>query len=87
MAQLMELYAEDWLFTTREKLEGDLWYPALASAGPTLARGIPDGPDQDIDKIRWAFLGGIACARSSIRVLTPYFLPEMSLATAFNVAR
>ncbi|MFI5309339.1 MAG: phospholipase D-like domain-containing protein, partial [Polyangiales bacterium] len=52
----------------------------------TLARGIPDGPDEDIDMIRWAFLGGIACARSSIRVLTPYFLPEMSLATAFNVA-
>ncbi len=48
---------------------------------PVVAR-----PDEDLDKIRWVFLGGIACARRSIRVLTPYFLPDQAIATAFNVA-
>jgi cardiolipin synthase len=86
VAQLMEAFAEDWEFTTRESLRGEPWFPALSEAGATLARAIPDGPDQDIDRLRWAFLGAIACARESIRVLTPYFLPDLSLATAFNVA-
>jgi cardiolipin synthase len=86
VAHLMEVLAEDWEFTTREPLRGEDWFPRLHAQGPTLARGIPDGPDEDLDKIRWAFLGGIACARRSIRVLTPYFLPDQSIATAFNVA-
>lgn len=86
VAHLMEVFADDWLFTTRESLRGEDWFPHLPSAGPSLARGIPDGPDKDLDRVRWAFLGGIACARRSIRVLTPYFLPDLAVATAFNVA-
>ncbi|RPH59226.1 MAG: cardiolipin synthase, partial [Burkholderiales bacterium] len=86
VAHLMEVLADDWQFTTHEALRGDAWFPALHACGPSLARAIPDGPDEDFDKIRWAFLGGIACARRSIRVLTPYFLPDMAIATAFNVA-
>ena len=60
VAQLMEALAEDWEFTTRESLRGDAWFPPLDAHGETLARAIPDGPDQDLDKIRWAFLGAIA---------------------------
>jgi cardiolipin synthase len=86
VAHLMEVFAEDWQFTTHESLEGNAWFPKLEERGPSLARGIPDGPDEDFDTIRWAFLGGIACARQSVRVLTPYFLPDTSIATAFNVA-
>jgi cardiolipin synthase len=86
VAHLMEVLAEDWEFTTREMMRGESWFPALYACGSSLARGIPDGPDEDFDKIRWAFLGGIACARRTIRVLTPYFLPDMAIATAFNVA-
>jgi cardiolipin synthase len=86
VAQLMEAFAEDWEFTTRESLRGDAWFAPLHPSGNSLARAIPDGPDQDIDKVRWAFLGAIACAQRSIRVLTPYFLPDLTVATAFNVA-
>jgi cardiolipin synthase len=86
VAHLMEVLAEDWEFTTHEALRGEPWFPALYACGTSLSRGIPDGPDEDFDKIRWAFLGGIACARRSIRVLTPYFLPDQAIATAFNVA-
>ena len=86
VAQMMEAFAEDWEFTTRESLRGERWFPSLPLGGTTLARAIPDGPDQDMDKIRWAFLGAIACARDSIRVLTPYFLPDLTVATALNLA-
>ena len=86
VAQLAEVFAEDWAFTTRESLAGPDWFPALPASGPVAARGIPDGPDEDMDRTRWTFLGGLACARHSVRVLTPYFLPESAIATAFNLA-
>jgi cardiolipin synthase len=86
VGQLMEAFAEDWEFTTGEPLTSELWFPLLQEVGPTLARGIVDGPDADFEKVRWTFLGGIACARQSIRVLTPYFLPDQTIATALNVA-
>lgn len=83
---LIETFAEDWAFTTREVLEGPLWFPEIAEAGTIVARGIPDGPDEDFEKLRWTILAALASARSSIRVLTPYFLPDSALVTALNVA-
>ena len=38
VAQLQEVFAEDWEFANGEVLKGDLWYPALQSAGKMLAR-------------------------------------------------
>jgi cardiolipin synthase len=86
VAHLQAAFANDWAFATEEVLEGDAWFPALDSAGAVLARGIPDGPDEDHDKVRMAILGAIACARSSLRVVTPYFLPDAPLIAALNVA-
>jgi cardiolipin synthase len=67
-------------------LEGEDWFPVIPSAGNVLARGIPDGPDEHFESFRHALLGAIACAESSIRVVTPYFLPDAALITALNVA-
>ncbi|HEY5550833.1 MAG TPA: phospholipase D-like domain-containing protein, partial [Opitutaceae bacterium] len=52
VGHLQEAFAEDWVFTTGEALEGDAWFPQLAPApgGSAFARGIPDGPDEDFDK-------------------------------------
>ena len=36
--------------------------------------------------MRWALHGAIASARRSVRVVTPYFLPDEPLITALNVA-
>jgi cardiolipin synthase len=86
VAQLQQAFAEDWLFSTGEELEGHAYFPPLGAAGPVLARGIPDGPDEDFETIRWLLLGALATARSRIRVVTPYFLPDPPLLTALNVA-
>jgi cardiolipin synthase len=86
VGQLQETFAEDWAFTTRERLHGEAWFPRLEPAGPVLARGIPDGPDEDFENIRWSLLGALGCARRSVRILTPYFIPDAGLITALNVA-
>lgn len=88
VGQLQEAFAEDWVFTTDEALEGDSWFPPLepVDGGTAFVRGVADGPDEDFDKLRWALLGGLAVARKSIRIQTPYFLPDPALLTAINVA-
>jgi len=86
VAQLQEAFARDWAFTTGEKLAGALWFPELEPEGETLARGISDGPDGDIDKLHWTFLAAIGTARRSIRIMTPYFLPDRVLTKALHLA-
>ncbi|HUH04165.1 MAG TPA: phospholipase D-like domain-containing protein, partial [Kofleriaceae bacterium] len=83
---LMDVFAEDWTFATREVLDGEAWFPELAPLGEAVARVISDGPDRDLDCMRWALHGAIGAARRSIRVLTPYFLPDEPLITALNAA-
>ena len=86
VAELQEVFADDWAFCTGELLEGEPWFSAVEPEGPVLARGIANGPDEDFEKLRLTILGAIACARSSVLVVTPYFLPDASLIAALNVA-
>jgi cardiolipin synthase len=86
VTQLQEAFANDWAFTTGEVLAGDAWFPGLQDGGNVIARVITDGPDADYDKARWTLLGALSCARVSVRILTPYFLPDQSLVTALNLA-
>ncbi|MEY2428944.1 MAG: cardiolipin synthase [Verrucomicrobiota bacterium] len=86
VTQLQEAFADDWLFTTGESLRGDLWFPKLERVGQVLARGVTDGPDEDFEKLRWTLLGALSIARNSVRIVTPYFLPDPSLTSALNLA-
>jgi cardiolipin synthase len=58
----------------------------LPETGGVIARVITDGPDADYDKARWTLLAAVACAQTSVCILTPYFLPDPSLVTALNLA-
>lgn len=86
VAQLQEAFVDDWQFTTGEALRGPVWFPSLAEVGTLLARGIVDGPDEDFERLRWALLAAVSAARTSIRIATPYFLPDPGLLAALNVA-
>ncbi len=84
--QLTEVFADDWLFQTGEELPEETWFPAMAPAGGTAARVITSGPDEDLEQIEYAALHAISCARHSIRVVTPYFLPPDVLTSALGLA-
>lgn len=86
VGQLQEAFAEDWLFTTREVLDGAEWYPTLMAAGETTARTFTDGPDGDLEILRTVLLGALAAARESVRIVTPYFLPDQATIAALGVA-
>ena len=86
VAQLQETFANDWAFCTKEILNDDAWFPELKDAGNVIARTIPDGPDGHLEKVRWTLQGALSCARSTVKILTPYFLPDHALVTALNLA-
>ena len=86
VAHLQHTFADDWYFCTRETLDGDSWFPLLDPAGPIVARGLADGPDEDFEIFRWTVLGALACAQHSVRILTPYFLPDAAMISALNLA-
>ena len=50
------------------------------------ARVVLSGPDEDLEQIEFATLHAISCARESIRVVTPYFLPGETLTMALGLA-
>ncbi len=61
-------------------------FPSPSRPAQVLARGVPDGPDEDFEKLRWTLLGALAIARYSVRIVTPYFLPDPPLVSALNLA-
>jgi cardiolipin synthase A/B len=89
VAQLMEVFAADWGWTTGEALTGahdNPWFASTGVAGGVQARVVRDGPDEDLDKALLTFVSALACARRSVRIVTPYFLPEEALVTALHAA-
>lgn len=83
--QLTDAFADDWQFTTGEQLDDD-WFPTLEPVGTVMARVVPSGPDEDMEQIEFVALHAISCARESIRVVTPYFLPGEPLTMALGLA-
>jgi cardiolipin synthase A/B len=86
LEQIGEAFASDWQFATGEELRGEIWFPKLTEAGSALARVVTSGPDQDIEKIQFVFLQAISSAQQSIKIITPYFLPDDRLIAALSLA-
>jgi cardiolipin synthase len=86
VAHLAEVFCDDWAFTSGERLSGEKWFPTLAPAGNVLARGIESGPDEAFGRVRWAMIGALNAAQRSVRIVTPYFIPDGGLISALNAA-
>jgi cardiolipin synthase len=85
--QLQRVFAEDWQFSTGERLDGPEWFPKpLAPVGAQPCRSLPDGPDEDFDVLNFTLQSALAEAREEVTILTPYFLPDIALSGALKSA-
>lgn len=86
--QMMVIFLEDWKFSTKEniKLNSMMAKTKPMQNGGILARGLPDGPDEDLDKVSWTLQSILASAKESVKIVTPYFLPDRLLLRAINFA-
>ena len=85
VAHLQEVFTIDWAFASGEELAGEAWFPDIERAGAVWARGIPDGPDEDFEKLSDAMQGALATASKTVRIVTPYFLPDNAVISALNI--
>lgn len=83
---LQEIFCIDWAFTTGESLSGPIWFPSQQRHGSSWARGIADGPDEDLNKLTYTLMGALSMARHRVQILTPYFIPNEALVYALQLA-
>ncbi len=74
--ELTEAFLQDWFFITSEKLDDKKFFPEVKKEGDMVCRIITAGPDSDMEKIKYTMMQAISLARKSIRIMTPYFLPD-----------
>jgi cardiolipin synthase len=85
--QMMVVFLEDWKFSTGEAvaISSLITHKASGKDG-VLARGLPDGPDEDLDKASWVLQSILGASRQSVKIVTPYFLPDRLLIKAVSFA-
>ncbi|MDO6461550.1 phospholipase D-like domain-containing protein [Granulosicoccaceae sp. 1_MG-2023] len=84
IGQFQRVFEEDWYFSRGEDTE---FQPAAGPvAGGAVCRAITDGPNEDLGKLEMIITGAIALARHRVRIMTPYFLPEVGIMRAMQAA-
>ena len=89
VADLFSVAAEDWRFAGNEALKGDVWQvnkPSPPAGQPMLVRAVASGPDARIETNHKLLMGAFSVARHSIRIMSPYFLPDRELISALTTA-
>lgn len=84
--ELQRQFALDWAFEGGDTLSGPTWFPELLPVGSSLARVLPDGPDEDLLKIQRVLFQAVTLAKSEVLVFTPYLLPDEALTAALEAA-
>lgn len=85
VAQIDRVFCDDWQFAAKEQLERAVPVEPLDTAS-VQARVLVDGPDEDYAKLQMTMVAAIDVARVSIRIVTPYFLPDRSVINALQLA-
>jgi cardiolipin synthase len=86
VAAIQGVFAENWVECCGEILCGPEYFPKLEKTGDTSTLVIKSSPSDRCTASRLVFQMLIESATKSIRVNTPYFLPDKSLRKAFKQA-
>jgi cardiolipin synthase A/B len=86
--QISQVFIEDWFFATGEVIQFPRYIlnSARQAEKSVVARVIQDGPDEDHNKIRWTLINALGCAQTSVKIMTPYFIPDQILMTSLHAA-
>jgi cardiolipin synthase len=80
-------FAQNWLQTTGELISGPLFYPLQEPAGTLSAQTIMSSPEIGASTVRIMYYLSIICARRSIYITNPYFLPDAAAIDALVEAK
>ena len=69
-------FAHNWQKTTGELLSGAVYYPSIDPCGPLNAQTLMSSPESGGSTVRIMYYLSIVCARKSIYIANPYFIPD-----------
>jgi cardiolipin synthase A/B len=69
-------FSQNWLERTRELVSGAAYYPAHEPAGPHVALTLMSSPVTGASTVRTMYYLSIICARRTIWLANPYFVPD-----------
>ena len=69
-------FAHNWQQTTGELISGERYYPEVDSAGPLAVQTLLSSPEIGASSVRTMYYLSIVCARQSIYIANPYFVPD-----------
>lgn len=87
--QISQVFIEDWFFATGELIQFPHYEPSAKEQSvdkSVIARVIQDGPDEYHDSIHWILINALVCAQTSVKIMTPYFIPDQTLMTSLHAA-
>jgi len=85
VSELQYSFLQDWFYVSEEGPEALLreeYFPTAQKQGEDFARVVRSGPGPDYESIHRSFFTFVVMAQRSIKLLTPYFVPDASLFTA-----
>lgn len=84
---LQEVFVEDWFFASGQDLAGDdSLFPPGSKLGGCVAQIVATGPDRANASLHMLLLAALTTARHSIAITTPYFVPDIAIMLALQVA-
>ncbi len=87
VAALQTGFAQNWLQTTGELVTGPLYYPEHRPAGTLQVQTILSSPEMGASTVRIMYYLAIICARDSILIANPYFVPDEAAVAALQEAK
>ena len=86
VADLQRVFVEDWDFAAGKLLDGEAYFPRLEAAGESRVQTISGGPDREVNPIREAVFRLFTRARRTLRIASPYVVPDAGLRDALKSA-
>ncbi len=80
-------FADNWLQTTGELISGARFYPTVEPAGSLPAMTIMSSPEVGASTVRTMYYLSIVCARKSVDIANPYFVPDAAAIEHLTNAR
>jgi cardiolipin synthase len=86
VSQLQAVFLEDWEFETGECIEKSDYFLPPRAHGTTVLQIVPSGPNHPTRVLRDLVVESLHAARISVRIITPYFVPDEALLVALRLA-
>jgi cardiolipin synthase len=81
-------FAQNWGRATGELISGEGFYPAIEPRGPLTVVAMLSSPEAGASSVRTMYYLSIVCARTSIYIANPYFIPdEVAIAALLDAKR